>query len=65
MLLVQQNNTLTEEDLEFADDKIIKCYIGRVEFTMNNILGVPQKMTRLYNVISTKILNLTSSNFLQ
>ena len=29
------------------------------------IPGVPQKMTQLYNVISTKILNLRSSNFLQ
>ena len=29
------------------------------------IPGVPKKMTRLYNVISTKILNLRSSNFLQ
>ena len=30
-----------------------------------DIPGVPQKMHRLYNVISSKILNLVSSNFLQ
>ena len=30
-----------------------------------HIPGVPKKMTRLYNVISSKILNMTSSNFLQ
>ena len=29
------------------------------------IPGVPKKMTQLYNVISSKMLNLTSSNFLQ
>ena len=29
------------------------------------IPGVPKKMHRLYNVISPKTLNLTSSNFLQ
>ena len=30
----------------------------------NGIPGVPKRMTRLYNVISSKTLNLTSSNFL-
>ena len=30
-----------------------------------DIPSVPKKMTRLYNVISSKILNLTFSNFLQ
>ena len=44
-----------------ALDKSIFSKINKVL----NIPGVPKKMTQLYNVISSKISNLTSSNFLQ
>ena len=43
--------------------KIFKLKVENVQKT--HIPGVPKKITRLYNVISSRILNLTSSNFLQ
>ena len=46
---------------------LFNIYLNYLLYAVENteIPGVPKKMTRLYNVISSKILNLTSSNFLQ